>query len=214
MKFLSRRNFFKTTVGLTAAGVLALEVSTGKADASEADTSESGWKWCNRCQGIWNKRVGDLEGRTGRCKPASFSGGHTSDGSGEYFLATALSHTTGTTPAPFTNMVFQPQWRTCIKCLLLFWDGWGAGVCPAGGGHEAFVQNNYRLLGNTHPTEINPDIPNHQQRWTFCNLCHTMFFFKPNLSTVCPVNQNGGWHYGVGSWNFFLPLGAPPSYGQ
>jgi hypothetical protein len=91
---------------------------------------QSGWAWCQRCQGLWYTR----NSTRGVC-PAG-PGGHDSTGSGVYLLdMTGISGGQG-------------NWRWCHQCQGLWFaaDGTG-GVCPDGGaGHSLSGSGNYHIM--------------------------------------------------------------------
>lgn len=83
---------------------------------------QTGWKRCSKCHGLV------FGARPGRC-PAS-SGGHTTT------THTYEIHTCDAQGG-------QDGWRWCNKCEGMFHAPSGAGVCPAGGGHDASGSGTY-----------------------------------------------------------------------
>lgn len=92
---------------------------------------QGGWRWCNRCQGLW---MGLNEGSA--C-PAG-KGGHSKVGSGEYWIIHNAE----------TDGPGQKQWRWCSKCQGLHRGGAVSGTgkaCAAGGDHATAGSGKYRV---------------------------------------------------------------------
>ncbi len=94
------------------------------------------------------------------------------------------------------NTKNQNEWRRCLKCFTLFYDGYAnKGVCSkGGGGHFAAGSPNYFLPYDT------PETPKAQANWRFCNKCHGMFWDGYPGKGSCPT---GGGHTAQG-YNFTL----------
>jgi hypothetical protein len=93
------------------------------------DWGQTGWYWCNRCQGLWY----GANQTPGVC-PAG-PGGHSKTSSGFY--------------APDVNSGGgQGNWRWCSQCQGMWFAANGTGgVCPAPGtaGHSLAGSGNYHL---------------------------------------------------------------------
>ncbi len=146
--------------------------------------SQSNWRWCNRCQGLFFAGSGSVGGVC----PAK--GIHSDAGSSNYEVATSGSG--------------QSDWRCCSKCQGLYYAGsWkyigvpDLGVCPAGGSHADTGSSNFTLA----------DSGSGQSDWQWCNKCQGLFYAGnweyigvPELG-VCPA---GGAHSNTGSGNYVL----------
>jgi hypothetical protein len=91
--------------------------------------SQSDWRWCNKCQGLF------FEGHNLGVCPTG--GTHNDGGSGDYVLSNIGDPSGG-----------QPNWRWCNKCQGLFFAGNNLGVCPTGGTHDDSGSSDY-VLGTT-----------------------------------------------------------------
>jgi hypothetical protein len=130
-------------------------------------TSQSDWRWCNKCQGLFF-----AGNNLGLC-PAG--GTHNDSGSGNYALNTSGSgqsnwrwcrqcqglffagNNLGACPSHSHNDVGsgnyvlrtsgsgQSNWRWCNKCQGLFYGGNNPSVCPAGSAHNDSGSGNYVL---------------------------------------------------------------------
>jgi hypothetical protein len=108
----------------------------------------------------------------------------------------------------------QDNWRRCLKCNGMFWDGrWTKGSCPAGDTHSAedpkdpmkCLQDELILA-----YDVSED-SNNQANWRFCTQCFGMFFDGYAVKGVCPVRNPDGskkGHIG-GVHNFVLPHDIP-----
>jgi len=100
----------------------------------------------------------------------------------------------------------QPDWRHCLKCGSMFWDGDPRvkGVCAAGGVH-AWDGPNFTL-------PFGDGAGPGQPKWSFCGQCSGMFYngydSGEHPKGVCPA---GGSHSAMG-WNFVLPNEPPDSF--
>lgn len=97
----------------------------------------------------------------------------------------------------------QLDWRFCVKCSTMFWDGLpdDKGVCPDGGGHNA------EGLIFQLPYDLPAEAPG-QSEWRYCEKCSAMFFDGGVGKGACPAD--GGEHQALG-FVFKLPHDAPPS---
>jgi hypothetical protein len=140
--------------------------------------SQSNWRWCHKCQGLF------FAGNPNPVCPAG--GAHENVGSGHYYLAYDMLPTAG----------WQNDWRWCHKCQGLFFGGNPNPVCPAGGAHENIGSANYSLYhGPAAP-------PPYQGNWRWCHKCQGLFF-AGNPNPVCPA---GGAHTLAGSGHYNLYL--------
>ncbi|MBL8041002.1 MAG: matrilysin family metalloendoprotease [Chthonomonas sp.] len=90
--------------------------------------SQSNWRWCNKCQGLFFG---------GNPNPKCPAGGeHDKTGSGNYSLLHNSSAAAGQ----------QSNWRWCNKCQGLFFGGNPNPKCPAGGDHVKIGSGNYSLI--------------------------------------------------------------------
>src|SRR5579859_918603 len=96
----------------------------------------------------------------------------------------------------------QFDWRFCVKCEGLFFNGYpGKGTCAAGGGHAPAGYNFYL------PHDI-PGTPTAQADWRFCVKCEGLFFNGYPGKGTCAA---GGAHQAAG-YNFIIPhdiVGTP-----
>lgn len=95
----------------------------------------------------------------------------------------------------------QSNWRFCVKCKSMFYDGTShKGSCVAGGGHQA-AGYNFVL-----PHDV-PETPNAQKDWEFCTKCYGMFFNGYPDKGNCPAG--GGHQYHPTNYHFVLPHNIP-----
>jgi hypothetical protein len=99
--------------------------------------------------------------------------------------------------------VGQANWRGCVDCRILFYNGYDDnGPCPAGGTHSPGTTDHL----------LNHDIPGTdpaQPDWRFCSKCHGLYFDGYPEKGLCPA---GGGHAAAG-WNFVLPHAPEPGHG-
>jgi hypothetical protein len=91
----------------------------------------------------------------------------------------------------------QANWRFCVKCAALFWNGdaENKGQCWRGGSHEAAGLN--FVLSHSR----NEDSQN-QANWRRCNKCYLIFWNgDPSQTGLCP---GGSTHEAIG-FNLLLP---------
>ena len=129
--------------------------------------SQSGWRWCQKCQGMFYS----LNPDQGPC-PAS--GRHDASHSGAYLM------TFGDAAAGM-----QPGWRWCQKCQGLFFGGNpNQTACPAGGPHDASRSGAYLMVFG----DVGQGM---QAGWRWCQKCQGLFFSGNNTQGACPT---GGPH--------------------
>ncbi|GIE32407.1 hypothetical protein Ait01nite_054520 [Actinoplanes italicus] len=112
--------------------------------------TQRGWRWCNRCQGLWWAPSGD----GGKC-PAG--GAHVRHGSGNY----------GLTYGP--KAVGQRAWRWCHRCDGLWYNGVDSGSCPAGSGHVRDGSGDYVLPKAD-------KVRKRQRSWMQCRKCQGLWY--------------------------------------
>jgi hypothetical protein len=138
-----------------------------------ASNLQSGWKCCQRCQGMALVTGPKL----GVC-PAG--GTHEFDLGGELSLLHDLPGDAG-----------QNQWRRCSKCQGLAFGGKSNGVCPAGGAHALDKKYDYVLLHDSIMADA-------QSNWRWCSKCQGLAFAGVS-SGVCPAK---GAHALTASFNY------------
>ena len=125
---------------------------------------QEGWRWCQKCQGLWFGLH--------PAGPCPAGGNHVQEGSGMYRLLMNYRQSSG-----------QPCWRWCRKCQGLFYGGNHvlAGVCPAGNEHDASASADYSMIfsssGNMGWTQDN---------WHWCRKCQGMHY---GVGGVCPAGK-------------------------
>ena len=123
------------TVG--ASTVLVRPLST--ATVSPSLPSQSGWRWCEKCQGLFFSGNPDQ----GAC-PAG--GRHDASRSGAYLMTLGDG-----------GEGMQAAWRWCQKCQGLFFSGNpDQGACPAGAGHDASRSGAYSMRFDPNPPPPKP----------------------------------------------------------
>lgn len=179
---LSRRKLLRMAGG-TGVAALAAGAAT-VAVASPAQASESGWRWCNKCQGLWLPGGADF----GNC-PAGNN--HVLTGSWNYSVKFNFEGGAG-----------QPGWFFCPYCLgMRYWSGSGSypgGWCP---GVPEYP--NAHGLGNQYriETDFNNDGPGGQNWWLWCDRCYGLWYAGGNTRGVC---RSGASHRIGTSWNYII----------
>ncbi|MBD3345689.1 MAG: hypothetical protein GF401_11570 [Chitinivibrionales bacterium] len=139
---------------------------------------QCGWRFCNKCKGLFYSAYGN-----GVCKAG---GSHDGSSSGEYVLPLSSQST------PYST---QGNWKWCNKCQgLVHVDGSGIyGLCPAGGNHDVSSSGSYHLF--------NAETRN---GFRYCKNCKVLWdgSFSRN---ACPVT---GFHSQEGSGNYLLDAGV------
>jgi len=126
--------------------------------------SQSGWRWCQKCQGMFY----GLNPDQGPC-PAS--GRHDASHSAAYLM------TFGDAAAGM-----QPGWRWCQKCQGLFFGGNpNQTACPAGGPHDASRSGAYLMVFGDGGQGM-------QAAWRWCQKCQGLFFSGNPNQTACPAS--------------------------
>jgi hypothetical protein len=172
---LSRRAALQFGGSVFIMGVMGV---SGTATASLTPVS-SGWRFCNKCQVLFNTRTDSNSCASG--------GTHVAQGYKFFFPL----HAPGTPTA-------QKNWRRCTKCQAMVFNGYREkGRCAAGGGHRADtdLDSNYAI-----PHDI-PGTPTAQTDWRFCNKCQAMFYNGYPAKGNCAA---GGPHVAQG-YGFVLP---------
>jgi hypothetical protein len=93
----------------------------------ELDGLQSGWRWCNKCKGLFFG--------TGENSVCPAGGTHDRTGSGNYSLCHFVEEDSNS----------QAGWRWCNKCMGLFYAGNSGSRCPAGAAHDATGSGAYFL---------------------------------------------------------------------
>lgn len=145
--------------------------------------TQSLWRWCRRCQGLWYAGTDPLRMISSACPAGGF---HLFVGSGNY----SLIHNS---PGVYGR---QDGWRWCQKCEGAFFGRNHpnpSGRCPRGGAHDSVSSGLYSLIHN-----MSTDFG--QQGWRWCNKCEGLFFTAYN-SGRCPAggahDQNGSGEYSL-----------------
>ena len=120
-----------------ASNLMVRDLST--ATVSPSLSSQSNWRWCQKCQGLFFSGNPDQ----GVC-PAG--GVHDASSSGAYLM------TFGT-----GGEGMQAAWRWCHKCQGLFFSGNpDQGACPAGAAHDASRSGAYSMRFDPNPPPPKP----------------------------------------------------------
>jgi hypothetical protein len=179
INLLSRRHALKYGGVAFMIGVMG---ESGRVNASLTVVS-SGWRFCNKCQVLFNTRYG-----SGNC---ASGGTHIAQGY-KFFFPLRVP---GTPTA-------QTGWCRCTKCQAMFFNGYrGKGRCAAGGVHKADTNPDFN---HAIPHDI-PGTPTNQTDWRFCNKCYTMFYDGYTAKGICAA---AGSHQAQG-YNFVLPHDRP-----
>lgn len=173
----------RTTIKALALGSLAAMAGVGFAGSALAESTQPGWRWCSKCQGMFYAMA--TGNHMGVC-PAG--GKHIEDGSGKY-----LEIYNGVDSGKM-----QTGWSWCNKCMGFFYShasegAGGMGHCPAGGTHTKEGSGAYAAL-------IGEDGPRQQGGWRWCNKCMGMFYSRSRGTMgVCPAgaahDASGSGHY-------------------
>jgi hypothetical protein len=133
-------------------------------------TSQSNWRWCSKCQGLW------FAGDPSMPAPCPAGGDHTSSGSGNYSLMTSVPG------------FGESNWRWCSKCQGLWF---AAGdpyttphLCPAAGSHVQTGSGSYML--------VTPPGSGQQGAWRRCNQCQGLFYNGNSTTGTCPGASSPG----------------------
>lgn len=97
----------------------------------------------------------------------------------------------------------QNEWRYCVKCHALFYNGYATkGRCPMDGhGHEAMGYN-FALPYNV------PATPSMQSDWEYCVKCHGLFYNGYPDKGQCAADGEGHQHHPE-AYHFLLPHNIP-----
>ena len=138
-------------------------------------TTESGWRWCSQCQGLFYAASDH-----GVC-PA---GGSHEIGSNDNYSMVFASNTFG-----FAG------WRWCNKCQGMFYAKKEPGICPAGERHDSDGSGEYAL-----PLSTSNALGEEQWRW--CNKCQGLYYnHSGDTGGVCPAE---GPHDSDGSREYLM----------
>ena len=173
-----------TAIKSLGLGALAATVGwrlTGAAEA--AGSTQVGWRWCDKCEGMFYAQA---SAGMGVC-PA---GGHHSTSGSAHYSATIGEDVSGRQ---------QGGWRWCHKCEGFFYAraSAGMGVCPAGGHHDATGSGHYAAIIGEDATVGDCS---QQGGWRWCHKCEGMFYARASAGMgVCPAHgthdASGSAHY-------------------
>ncbi len=141
---------------------------------------QTNWRCCERCLIMFYDGFPDNKG-------SCMGGGGHQGGRSHYFY---LAHDDPIT-SPYREV---PDWRSCGKCLALYWDVSlrgrdRGGRCCTGGAHEMGPGSfNYICF---HDVSLYPQ--KFQKDWRLCTKCIAMFYDGYNLKGLCPGRDGG--HY-------------------
>ncbi|GAA1033215.1 hypothetical protein GCM10009557_34270 [Virgisporangium ochraceum] len=189
---LSRRD------SLRALGRVGLAVATGSIVAvameSPALATQSGWRWCRNCKGLWFANLA----ADGGCCPRRRGLPHTSQGSGNYQLLFSSDPGSG-----------QTGWRWCSSCKGLWYKtsvsdgGIEGGYCASSGllQHTSQGSGNYKI-------EL-ASAGGGQSNWRFCFQCRGLWFNDGSVvgEATCQAyfdNPGSTASHQIGSNNFQL----------
>ncbi|WP_049562653.1 hypothetical protein [Nonomuraea sp. SBT364] len=118
--------------------------STGSGDyviktIEDGGQGQTGWRWCGTCQGLWYGGGPSL----GHC-PGRGSSGHWPFGPFPVISSYYVLEDIGNRDGPGG----QEQWRWCVKCGGLFFDGnspGASGRCPKDNAHHSVTGGSYVL---------------------------------------------------------------------
>jgi hypothetical protein len=173
----------RTTIKAMALGSIAMLTGVGLSTPALAETTQAGWRWCSKCQGMFYAMA--TGNHMGVC-PAG--GKHIDAGSGHY-----LEVVGGDAPGKL-----QGGWSWCSKCMGFFYSrasegAGGMGHCPAGGTHTKEGSGAYAAV-------IGEDGRRQQGGWRWCGKCMGMFYARSRGTMgICP---GGGAHTDAGSGHY------------
>jgi hypothetical protein len=178
----SRRDLLRSAG--KAAAVAGLVATVGIATANTAAATQSGWRWCINCSGLWFGS-GSFPSH---CPNPNGNGAHAMADSGNYRLLFSVDPGTG-----------QTQWRFCKQCDGLWFSGGDGdtGACPGLPlfGHSMTGSGNYKLEFSSAPGAG-------QSGWRYCDNCRGLWFPQSGFH-YCPA---GGTHILASSGNYKLRL--------
>lgn len=165
-----RREFMKSGLFL---GVGALAMARGLATARPAAASnngfQEGWRYCNRCKGMFYKT---WPGRVGFCA----AGGQHSWDYGSSLYYGFFNFDDGSNGGLGD---FQPGWRFCGRCYQMTYAGFETGWCPGHGRHLP-LGTSYKYIV---PLEEWGYVPGYLPReyssqpgWMYCGRCQNLSY--------------------------------------
>jgi hypothetical protein len=121
------------------------------------------------------------------------------------------------TPTPMPSptptaptQIWQTEWYWCTKCQGLHYGGFGAGACPAGGGHSVVNSDNYEVaFYDPGRPAYPPGLPT-QRGWAWCTKCQGLHYTGFGAG-VCPA---GGEHSASNSGEYVLLYNSPDATNQ
>ncbi|GAA3236291.1 hypothetical protein GCM10010532_074600 [Dactylosporangium siamense] len=153
---------------------------------SPARASQSGWRWCAKCEGLW------FNGDTS-ISDCPTGGQHVHSASGHYTLRFSYEGGGG-----------QDNWWYCWMCLGMWFHTPGStrfGRCPGNnhgeGSHDKDWRNSYRL-----ETTTSNNGPGGQKNWRWCSHCESLWFNGHATWGKCPGSAAG--HTAVNSADYIL----------
>ena len=151
----------------------------------EYPDTEPGWRWCNKCQGLWTLSLGEA----GPCKHES--GLHDPAGSNEYRLFRKASGVRGGTQ--------------CSACQSLVMRSAGPGCVTEDGTHPSYPGMSTLVSFGGRRSDAEPG-------WTMCRNCSSLFLGGPSAG-VCRVPADDGSarpHDGRGSLPYLVTKDVAP----
>jgi hypothetical protein len=138
------------------------------------DTAQFGWRWCNKCQGLFFTGENTL----GVCPRG---GAHDDTGSGDYALGGGDDDLAASSGG-------QSNWRWCGQCQGLFFEGPGRtnlGVCPVSAPSDFVGRPHFPGAGSG--DYLLATSGGGQSGWRWCNQCQGLFFAGNNTLGWCPA---------------------------
>ena len=148
------------------------------------------WRYCQNCHAMFYDGY-----QGGRCPAGDGKGRHFPQGS--FFVLPYDGTDTDTDTA-------QANWRFCLYCNVLFFDGYARGRCPAGPAGDGKGSHFPQGINFVLPHDV-AATPTAQANWRFCKICNAMFYNGYPDKGNCPA---GGVHslQAGGGFNFNLPI--------
>jgi IgA Peptidase M64/Ricin-type beta-trefoil lectin domain-like len=125
--------------------------------------TESGWRRCDKCQGLFFGVSPDAACPAG--------GRHNESRGAKYVLGRDLPLLAG----------WEPDWRCCRRCRALFFGGTSGSVCPMGGPHDDSASGDFTLPLNPHEWRAS-------SYWRRCRQCQALFY-GGSSRPYCPAGR-------------------------
>ncbi|WFB09783.1 hypothetical protein LRS74_24095 [Streptomyces sp. LX-29] len=178
---LSRRRLIGGTL---AASTTALGAAAFASAAPAVAGSSAGFRWCNRCQGMWFRSSGD----SGHCPVHHWwDHSHYEEGSGTYWF-------TDGTPQPGQDRFGMLALKWCLTCKAAYFSG-GRGVCPNNENGHTPSARTFRI-----ETDLQPPLSNFPKQggWCRCRRCRALFYLPHLGRSHCPAATGPTpWHDGA-----------------